>query len=434
MLVTPINKKGDACSTENYRAIALLSIPGKVFNRIILDKIREKTEAFTSETQFGFRPKRGTTDAIFIARQILEKAKERGIDIHFNFVDFKSAFDTVWREALWKMLKAVGVPLKIINTVKTMYQDTQCAIIVNGRLTEWFQVTIGVRQGCLLSPTLFNLFLEFLMKEIRCLQEDITLNEDLCCDIRYADDTTLISATFELLQLSTMQLENACRKYGLKINGDKCKIMSQDANDITIDSKVVGKVTKFNFLGSTIPGTTSDVDKRLAMAYTSFGKLSKTVWSNRNFSIKLKLRLLYALIYPIATYACSTWTLTKKDTNKLRVFENNCLRKILGIKLIDRVSIQKLHEKVGSSPVIVNHVKKQRLKWYGHIMRMEENSLVRRIVKSDFNKKRKRGRPPKRWIDQLKEDTGLPTATLETLATDRVVWRTKVNTEWAKFQ
>ena len=220
----------------------------------------------------------------------------------------------------------------------------------------------------------------------------------------------------------------------MKINGDKCKILSQDGKDVTIDSTVVEKVTQFNFLGSTIPGTTTDVEKRLAMAYASFGRLSRNVWTNRNFSTKLKLRLLYALIYPIATYACSTWTLTKKDTNKLRVFENNCLRKILGIKLIDRVSIQKLHEKAGSLPVIVNHVKKQRLQWFGHVMRMEDNSLAKKIMKNDFQKKRKRGRPPKRWIDQLKEDTGLSIPTLDTLAADRIVWRRKVNTEWAKSQ
>ena len=76
------------------------------------------------------------------------------------------------KEAFWKLLKA------IVNTIKKRYQDTQCAVVVNGKLTEWFQVTVGVRQGCLLSPTLFNLFLDFLMKELKCLQEEITLNEE----------------------------------------------------------------------------------------------------------------------------------------------------------------------------------------------------------------------------------------------------------------
>ena len=86
-------------------------------------------------------------------------------------------------------------------------------MVVNGRLTEWFKVTVGVRQGCLLSPNLFNLFLDFLIKDLKCLQEEITLNKELGGDIRYADDTTLIAATFDLLQLSTTQLEEACRKY-----------------------------------------------------------------------------------------------------------------------------------------------------------------------------------------------------------------------------
>ena len=80
MLVTPIHKKGDTSNPENYRAISLLSIPGKVFNRILLNKIREKTEAFSSNTQFGFRPNKGTVDAIFVVRQIMEKAKEKGVN------------------------------------------------------------------------------------------------------------------------------------------------------------------------------------------------------------------------------------------------------------------------------------------------------------------------------------------------------------------
>ena len=150
-------------------------------------------------------------------------------------------------------------------------------------------------------------------------------------------------------------------------SGSKCRIISPNVqDDIEIDSKVVEKVTQFCFLGALIPGTTADIDKRLAIAYSSFGRLSKIVWCNSKLPIKLKLRLMYALIMPIATYACSTWTLTKKDTDKLRVFENNCLRKLLGVKLIDRVSIKILHERAGTKPVIVNFVKKQRLKVWSH--------------------------------------------------------------------
>ena len=95
MLITPVHKKGDKSMPQNYRAIALLSIPGKVLNKILMSKIREKTEVFTSDRQYGFRPNRGTVDAIFIVRQLMQKSKERGMNCHYHFVDFKSAFDII---------------------------------------------------------------------------------------------------------------------------------------------------------------------------------------------------------------------------------------------------------------------------------------------------------------------------------------------------
>ena len=119
MMVTPIHKKGDKMDPNNYRAIALLSIPGKVFCRILMDRSSDIIERSLSESQHGFRPNRGTTDAIFIARQIIEKAREHQVPIHFHFIDFKAAFDTIWREALWKMLLKTGVPSKIVTLIKT---------------------------------------------------------------------------------------------------------------------------------------------------------------------------------------------------------------------------------------------------------------------------------------------------------------------------
>ena len=161
MMVTPIHKKGDKQTPANYRAISLLSIPGKVFSRVLLSRMQKKTEEATGESQFGFRPGRGTVDAIFIVRQIIEKAKEHQVPLHFNFIDFKAAFDTIWRKALWKMLLAIGVDPKIVRIVEELYNNTECAVVIDGQLTEWFEVHVGLRQGCLLSPTLFNVFLEF---------------------------------------------------------------------------------------------------------------------------------------------------------------------------------------------------------------------------------------------------------------------------------
>ncbi|PIK47844.1 hypothetical protein BSL78_15289 [Apostichopus japonicus] len=146
-LVTPVYKKGDKLDPANYRAIALLSIPGKVFCRMLLTRIQDTVENHLSEEQCGFRASIGTTDAIFTVRQIFEKAKERKIPLHWNFVDFKAAFDTIWREALWKCLRSIGVDPKLVDLIARMYEKTKCSVMVNGKITEWFEVQVGVRQG-----------------------------------------------------------------------------------------------------------------------------------------------------------------------------------------------------------------------------------------------------------------------------------------------
>ena len=91
----PVYKKGDKLDPSNYRAITLLSIPGKVFCRMILNRIQVTIDSHLTEEQCGFRSSRGTTDAVFVVRQIIEKARERRIKLHWNFADFKASFDTI---------------------------------------------------------------------------------------------------------------------------------------------------------------------------------------------------------------------------------------------------------------------------------------------------------------------------------------------------
>jgi len=419
MMVTPIHKKGDKLNPGNYRAISLLSIPGKVFSRILLERMKKRTERATGESQFGFRPGRGTVDAIFIVRQIIEKAKEHQVPLHFNFVDFKAAFDTVWRKALWKMMLAIGVDPKLVRIIESLYNDTECAVVIDGNLTEWFKVEIGLRQGCLLSPTLFNIFLEFVMKELKDLDENLQLQENLSIDIRYADDTTLLSAVFEKLQLTTTQLEQACQKWGMKINGAKCKIISPSDQQINIDGQEVEHVEEFVFLGSVVPDSAADIKRRIALASVAFGRLREAIWKKKTISIPIKVRLYKALIEPIATYAAETWTLRAEDTRMLEVFEMRCLRAILGVTRRDRLSNDKIREALKVNNTISDVIRRKRLRWFGHITRRPTKSYVAQAYRQDFNSPRPRGRPPKKWITQVREDTGLPIATAERYAADR---------------
>ena len=129
------------------------------------------------------------------------------------------------------------------------------------------------------------------------------------------------------------------------------------------------------------------------------------------------------LILPIATYASETWTLRACDTRKLESFEMRCLRTILGVSKRDRIPNAKIRDELNITQTISEHVKEKRLRWFGQVSRRPEQNYVAEAFNGTFTSNRNRGRPPKRWQDQIREDTGLPVATAVKYASDRAKWR-----------
>ena len=318
---------------------------------------------------------------------------------------------------------SINVDPKIVRILENLYNDTECAVVIDGQLTAWFEVHVGLRQGCLLSPTLFNIFLEFVMKEVKDVENTLNLTDSLSLDIRYADDTTLLSAIFDKLSLTTKQLDDACRKWGMKINGAKCKVLSPENTPIILDGNEVEHVQNFVFLGSSLPDTSGDVQRRISLAATAFGRLRKNIWNCRNISRNLKVRLFNALILPIATYASETWTLKQEDIRLLQSFEMRGLRAILGVSLRDRKSNISIRETLGIKYSIGDVIKNKRLKWFGHVVRRSDDSYVAKAYTQSFKNRRPPGRPPKRWSRQITDDLGIPLSTAERTARNRTEWR-----------
>ncbi|KAK3740237.1 hypothetical protein RRG08_054258 [Elysia crispata] len=152
-----IPKNGDLSNCNNYRGITLLSIPGKVFTRILLERIKEAVDGQLRDNQAGFRKNRSCTDQIVALRIIVEQSIEWNSPLLVNFIDFEKAFDSIDRDTLWKLLRHYGIPPKIVTLIQKMYDGTSCKVLHEGRLTDSFEIKTGVRQGCLLSPFLFIL-------------------------------------------------------------------------------------------------------------------------------------------------------------------------------------------------------------------------------------------------------------------------------------
>ena len=162
-IITPIYKKKDKLDCGNYRGISRLSHAGKIITTIIQRRILKRAEEVISESQAGFRPGRSTVDQLFTLRQIAEKYLEKDRELYCCYIDFEKAFDSVWQEGIWRALRFFDFPQKIINLLQALYSKSNSAVRVNGDLTEWFQTTVGVRQGCVISPQLFKILLEVVM-------------------------------------------------------------------------------------------------------------------------------------------------------------------------------------------------------------------------------------------------------------------------------
>ena len=140
-----------------------VSHPRKVMLKVILNRLKPQAEKIIAKEQAGFRTGRSTTEQNFNLCILCEKYLWHQQDLYHVFIDFKKAFDRVWCAALWATMKNYNISTNLIQVIKNLYNKATSAILFNCSIGDWFRTTVGVQQGCLLSPTLFNIFLERIM-------------------------------------------------------------------------------------------------------------------------------------------------------------------------------------------------------------------------------------------------------------------------------
>ena len=164
--IVTIYKKGDRTHSGNCRGISLLSIAGNIFARILLNRLfTHITPEVVPETQRRFRGNRSTVDMIFCLRQLQEKCIEQDRPLYMVFVDFSKAFDTVGRTGLWQLLRKYACPEKFTTMTEALQTGMMVNVSVGGEVSESFGVTNGVKQGCVVAPTLFAIFLSAMLDE-----------------------------------------------------------------------------------------------------------------------------------------------------------------------------------------------------------------------------------------------------------------------------
>ena len=250
-IVTLYKNKGERSDCNNYRGISLLSIVGKAFARVVLSKLQLLADRVYPESQCGFRAERSTIDMVFSLRQLQEKCREQRRPLYLAFIDLTKAFDLVSRNGLFALLERIGCPPKLLKMITSFHDDMNGTVQFDGSSSDPFPIKNGVKQGCVLAPTLFGVFFSLLLCyafresedgiflhtrsdgnlfNLARLRAKTKVRRVLIREMLFADDAALTAHTEETLQRLITRFAEACNDFGLTISLKKTNIMGQDVS------------------------------------------------------------------------------------------------------------------------------------------------------------------------------------------------------------
>ena len=437
MNIVPVPKSGDLSNTNNYRGISLTCIIAKIYNKMILNRIRSVIDVKLRINQNGFRSKRSTVAQILTLRRIIEGVKANYLPAVITFIDFKKAFDSIHRAKMMRILKAYGIPSNLLRAIERMYSNTNARIVTPDGETEKFEITAGVLQGDTLAPFLFIIVLDYAMRKAlgNGKEEELgfTLRErkssrhpkEVIADLDFADDIALLSDGIKQAQELLLRVERECSKVGLRLNGPKTKYLVYNIDQHalqTLDGTTLEVQDDFKYLGSWVDGAEKDINVRKALAWRALNSMS-TIWKSRMRS-NLKRRFFVATVESILLYGCESWALNERMEKSLNGTYTRMLQKVLNVHWRDNICNKELY---GGLPKLSNKIAARRMQLAGHCYRHPELSTQKVILWEPQHGQRKRGRPRTNFIDTLKRDTSAKdTGELATLMVNRDVWRNYV--------
>lgn len=459
VLIVPIYKnKGDHRDCGNYRGISLLVIGGKVMAKVLQARLAELAEGILNESQCGFRPERSTIDMIFSLRQVQEKCIEQYKELYIVFVDFRKAFDSVDRQMLWKVLRVFGCPDRFINIIRQFHEGTMGRVVVGKQESSSIQMNHGTKQGCVLAPTLFTLFLTIVLEILHQQVDDgiyIRTRSDgklfnlarlrartktqtkLITELLFADDTALIAHDPTKMQQMVDVFSETTRKLGLQINIGKTEVMYQPSPSnpdphepvIKIDDEPLKVVQNFKYLGSMISSDNAidrEINGRIQSASAAFGKLEKRLWKRNGVRLPTKCKVYKAIVVPALLYSAETYTLYRKHIRKLEAVQQRHLRRIMGVRWSDYISNVEVLRRAGLHSIEATLANSQ-LRWAGHVARMREDRIPKTVFYGELAEGRRRvGGQKLRYKDVAKrhmKSMNIDVNGWEELAADRTKWR-----------
>ena len=322
-IIIPVPKKRGRgpCVTDNFRGISLTSVVYKVLCTILnrrLSLIAEEDGLIVDE-QGGFRKLRGCRDQI-LSLILLAQTRMSGRDngMFATFVDFRKAYDRVNREKLWVCLKNAGVRGRMLEFLLTSYEDNYCEVKVGEMSGGGFLTSVGLRQGCVLSPLLFSLYISGMVVELRGQGRGVKCNGVVVPGLLFADDTALVSEDANSMRESLECMVRWCDEWGVEINTEKSGIMHLRKRTIersnirfAIGDREIPMVAEYKYLGCMID---EFLDlKSMVECRARMGRSALSMWMQRcrssvgDLHIRTYRKLMAAMVDTVVMYGAEVW-------------------------------------------------------------------------------------------------------------------------------
>ena len=421
-------KRPGATECELHRTISLMSHITKLMLKILMKRMKSTIHEEIEDVQCGFKQGKGTTNAIFILRNLTERSIEVQKDLYLCFIDYSKAFDKVQHEKLFAILDQLDIDGKTLRWISNLYWEQTAAVRVDDELSEWIEIKRGVRQGCVLSPDLFSLYSEIILRQIEDLQGVIVNGRNLN-NIRYADDTVLISDTEEGLQLIVNKVIEESERMGLSLNTKKTYSMTVSKKPdpppctLTANGENIKQVRKFNYLGSLLTSDgkcDSEIRRRIALSREAFSK-KKSVLTSSKIGLVTRQRILCCYVWSVLLYGCETWNISSAMKKRLEAVEIWFLRRMLKISWMDRKTNEFVLATTGVNRKLLATIRKRKMTFLGHVMR--QGGLENLSLSGKIEGKRSRGRCRRTYLSDIIEWTSSSAGEVLHACHDRKLWK-----------
>ena len=354
-MILPLYKnKGDINDPDNYRGITLLSCIGKLFTAILNERLTSYVDAIgcMGDEQAGFRHEFSTIDHIFTLHALIEYYSKKKMKLYCAFIDYRKAFDFVDRASLWSKLISTGINGNILRVIHNLYSRAKSCVKLNGKISDYFNCNVGVRQGENLSPLLFAIFLndfeysisrkynglKVLSNDINTLLSDDDVEHFLTMYVLlYADDTIVLAESPQELQNALNAVHTYCNDWKLSVNTCKTKIVvfskyrASNLPAFLFGHDIIEVVDSYTYLGTIFNYNGSfklAIDKQLQQGKKAFYALLSKI-KKLYLPVDLSLELFNQLVVPVLTYGCEVWG--TQDIKCLEILQRKFIKIILGL-------------------------------------------------------------------------------------------------------